>query len=155
MAARCLPVIVPTPAARERKSPRETWHSLDVLDRDEADALAEIEASLRRDDPEFVWMIERLEYSPFDLLDGSDFPQDLSEFESYDEDAVPVVVGEHSRRRWARVLVTAVAAVIAVAITLGVTALWGPDAGGLAGVVSIMAASMVGYQLLRGCPGRR
>ena len=39
--------------------------------------------------------------------------------------------------------------------TLGVTALWGPDAGGLAGVVSIMAASMVGYQLLRGCPGRR
>jgi len=127
-----------------------------VLDRDEADALAEIEASLRRDDPEFVWMIERLEYSPFDVLDGSGVPHDLSAFEPYDEETLPTSLDEQPRRRrWARVLVTALAAVIAVAVTLAVTALWGPDAGGLAGVVSIMAASMVGYQLLRGCPGRR
>jgi hypothetical protein len=127
-----------------------------VLDRDEADALAEIEASLRRDDPEFVWMIERLEYSPFDLLDGAGFPEERSEIELHGEGPLPgELAQQRHRRRWARVLISAVAAVIAVAITLGVTALWGPDAGGLAGVVSIMAASMVGYQLLRGCPGRR
>jgi len=58
-------------------------------------------------------------------------------------------------RRWLRIMATAVAVTAAVATTLAVTALWGPDVGGLTGVVTIMAATMFGYQLLRGCPGRR
>lgn len=132
-----------------------------MLDRDEDAALAEIEAALRRDDPEFVLMLERLERDPLGIADAA---------ASLAEGALPaapiiampaahpapgtLVVAE-GPRRWVRVMATLIALLLALAITAGVTLLWGPDAGGLAGVLTIMAASLYGYQLLRGCPGRR
>lgn len=40
------------------------WHPCAVLDREDDAVLAEIEAALRRDDPAFVLLIERLDHDP-------------------------------------------------------------------------------------------
>jgi hypothetical protein len=133
-----------------------------VLDRDEGAALAEIEAALRRDDPEFVLLLERLERDPLGIVDRAPIeaehepaPPEPAELTL----ALPVTgLVELQRRgqRWRlRILAVALAAVLAVAVTLAVTVVFGPDVGGLIGVISTMAASLFGYQLLRGCPGRR
>lgn len=142
-----------------------------MLDREEDAALAEIEAALRRDDPDFVDLLERLERDPLGVADG---PERLDHADRVDILDAPALVDapalaelqamaaqpfelveEHSPRHTLLLVVSVVAAVLlALAVTLAVTAAWGPDAGGLAGVVSIMAATMYGYQALRGCPGR-
>jgi hypothetical protein len=129
-----------------------------VLDRDEGAALAEIEAALRRDDPEFVLLLERLERDPLGIVDRA--PIQLEEQPPPELTlALPLTeLVEHRRagQRWRmRILAVVLAAVLAVAATLAVTVLFGPDIGGLVGVITTMAASLFGYQLLRGCPGRR
>ena len=142
-----------------------------MLDRDEDAALAEIEAALRRDDPEFVLMLERLDRDPLGMADTSVTVEEAElpeaplisvqpspfqpppfqpPFHAVPDDDAPT-----SRHWWLRVGSTVLAAVLALTLTLLVTVVWGPDAGGLVGVVAIMAATMYGYQLLRGCPGRR
>lgn len=118
-----------------------------MLDRHEDAALAEIEAALRRDDPDFVQLLE--------CLDVIDLTAPVAEAQTVEPVVVPTVAGT-SRRRFARRLVVSLALVIvAVALTLVVAVLFGPDAGGLVGVVSLSAAGMFGYQRLRGCPGLR
>ena len=131
-----------------------------VLDRDEDAALAEIEAALRRDDPAFVLLLERIERDPLGIADAAQAFEDL-EPPTVTPPQPSVYVGvypvdEPSRaRRLVRLLSVLLAAGLAFVVTLAVTAAWGPDAGGLVGVLAIMAATMYGYQLLRGCPGRR
>lgn len=125
-----------------------------MLDRNEAAALAEIEASLRRDDPSFVSMIERHGYRPAEVPEGAELAAEPSASSDQGEMARSAMAEVTRLGRWGRALCSAGAALVALAITLVVTAAWGPDAGGLASVVSIMAATMVGYQLLGGCPDR-
>jgi len=132
-----------------------------VLDREETAALAEIEAALRREDPELVSMLETFRHTPVSL-EPSDFPS-LSTGIGFDElladaalaDDDQVLVAATPVRRWRRRLSALVVTLLAIAVTLAVTVAWGPDAGGLTGVIATMAATMYGYQVLRGCPGRR
>ena len=136
-------------------------------DREETAALAEIEAALRRDDPDLVSMIERFrtpsaEDLPGLLLSSTGVPLDelLADAAELDDvldldEAIALDVRARPHRRWRRRLSAAFAAATAVAVTLAVTMAWGPDAGGLTGVVTTMAATLYGYQVLRGCPGRR
>lgn len=131
-----------------------------MLDREEDAALAEIEAALRRDDPDFVERLERLDRDPLGIADRLEAPPlietpALQELEAMAAEPFEPPV-ERSRRHTFLLVVSVIGAVLfALAVTLAVTAVWGPDAGGLAGVVSIMAATVYGYQALRGCPGRR
>lgn len=129
-----------------------------MLDRDEDAALAEIEAALRRDDPAFVALLERLERDP--AADADPGAYAAPEPAVHRSSPVPLVIFDDApvlpaRRRWLRVASIVLAVALALAATLAVTMAWGPDAGGLVGVVTIMAATIYGYQVLRGCPGRR
>ena len=128
-----------------------------MLDRDEDAALAEIEAALRRDDPAFVALLEQLERDPMD--DPGPAPGPIAH-PSCDRPApVPLVIFDDApadtTRRWLRLASIVFAIAAALAATLAVTVAWGPDAGGLVGVITIMTATVYGYQVLRGCPGRR
>jgi hypothetical protein len=121
-----------------------------VLDREEDAALAEIEAALRRDDPEFVELLERMDRSEAIVVVPPPEPS-----------PEPVIILEpvvepSGRARWARKLLGSIALVVAaVALTLVTALLLGPDIGGLVGVVSLSVAGMVVYQWARGCPGFR
>jgi hypothetical protein len=133
-----------------------------VLDREETAALAEIEAALRREDPELVSMLETFRHAPTGL-DPSDFPSlgamipldELLADAARADDEPLLVAAAGPDRRWRRRLSALVVTMLAIAVTLAVTVAWGPDAGGLTGVIATMAATMYGYQVLRGCPGRR
>lgn len=124
--------------------------------------MAEIEAALRRDDPAFVHLIEHLEIEPPEAIHpllAPAFPVPQPQPQPRTDDIVieadppePVV---ETRRRWRTVLAVGLVFVFALGLTGGVTALLGPDAGGLVGVLAIMAATMYAYQTLHGCPGRR
>lgn len=138
------------------------WHPREVLDREEDAALAEIEAALRRDDPAFVHLIEHLEISPPEpTLPAVAIPADpLTEpaaapAEVVAPRVVPTPVATPERPRLRALIVIGVVFAVALALTGGATALLGPDAGGLVGVLAIMAATMYAYQSLHGCPGRR
>ncbi|MEZ5231344.1 MAG: DUF3040 domain-containing protein [Acidimicrobiia bacterium] len=129
-----------------------------MLDRDEDAALAEIEAALRRDDPAFVALLEQLERDPAAETDPG--PYAAPHPATHRSSPVPLVIFDDApvlpaRRRWLRLASIALAVALALTATLAVTVAWGPDAGGLVGVITIMAATIYGYQVLRGCPGRR
>jgi hypothetical protein len=118
-----------------------------VLDREEDAALAEIEAALRRDDPEFVELLESMDRSDAIVVVPVPEPE-------------PIIILEPAleaprRRRLRKVLGSIALVVAAVAVTLGTALLLGPDVGGLVGVVSSSVAGMVVYQWARGCPGFR
>lgn len=55
-------------------------------------------------------------------------------------------------RQWLLLLLATAAA---MAFTVAVSVLAGPDVGGLAGVVSITATTFVGYRRMTGCPMRQ
>ncbi len=103
-------------------------------------------------------MLEQIERDPLGITDvdirppAATFPAELSA-------PVPLVIFDHADpppvRRSVRLALIVLAGVLAVAATLAVTAAWGPDAGGLVGVVTVMTATMYGYQSLRGCGVRR
>lgn len=126
-----------------------------MLDREEDAALAEIEAALRRDDPDFVQLLERMDSSdtlPAWRIEGT------IELSAAPEEADGATGAGERRRRSVKVrrMVVAIAVVVAaVAVTLVAAVLLGPDAGGLVGVVALTAAGMIVYQRLRGCPGLR
>lgn len=183
------------------------WHPDAVLDREDDAALAEIEAALRRDDPAFVLLIERLEHDPLGVPGATRISEARSTANdadpgeipapgrpsgqptpSADQPAVPHVdprfedrfnpqghpgssasaramglTPDHGMgplapegrarragiRRW-MLLVLGTAS--ALALTVLVAALAGPDVGGLVGVVSITGATFLGYRHLAGCP---
>lgn len=113
-----------------------------VLEHDEEQALAEIEANLRRDAPELSRMLEAEVTELEELLALGDAPE-------------PRSTGSHHGRRaraWARSVLAFVLAVTAIALT---TFTVGPDLGGLVGAIGLTIALAYSYQAVRGCPGRR
>jgi hypothetical protein len=118
-----------------------------VLDREEDAALAEIEAALRRDDPEFVELLESMDRNEAIVVVPVPEPEPIIILEPVPEPA--------KRGRLRKVLGSIALVVAAVAVTLVTALLLGPDVGGLVGVVSTSIAGMVVYQWARGCPGFR
>lgn len=123
--------------------------------------MAEIEAALRRDDPAFVHLIEHLEIEPPEtalplVALALSTPTPPPPRDDIVVDLGPAPAAEPAPRvRWRTMLAVGLVFVVALALTGGVTVLLGPDAGGLVGVLAIMAATMYGYQTLHGCPGHR
>ena len=107
-------------------------------------------------------MLERFRQTPSSpevldhpaLFSGAQLGDVLADVPDFDDEPI-LVVAPGPERRWRRRLSALVVTVVAIAVTLAVTVAWGPDAGGLTGVITTMAATMYGYQVLRGCPGRR
>ncbi len=147
-----------------------------MLDREEDAALAEIEAALRRDDPAFVALIEsldqerdtrrELEPSPTVVHGVPEIEVDLDRWPGQSDDelgidssSVPMWLfvedTEPRRRRWVVALQSVLSVLAAFVVTVLTAVVAGPNVGGLVGVVTITAASLIAYQRLRGCPGRR
>jgi hypothetical protein len=112
-----------------------------VLDHDEERRLAEIENQLRLDDPEWLGQFE-VTVAPHP---ATSHPFDGSSDEHGDDhgDAPHPVVR------------SVLALITAVLITALVTLVFGPNIGGLIGVLALCTAGMYAYQVLRGCPGLR
>ncbi|MFN0027301.1 MAG: hypothetical protein ACKV2O_09000 [Acidimicrobiales bacterium] len=180
-----------------------------MLDPEDDAALAEIEAALRRDDPAFVLLIERLEHDPLgvpsptrstdshtaaievDPAEGAtpgrtrepsgpsgaqfssprferrfdDRPDPLGRagsgpaFRRVSHPLVPPTTPgartERSRSARLRQWLLLIAAIFtAMALTVVVTTLAGPDLGGLTGVISLTGVTFLGYRRMTGCPWR-
>lgn len=124
-----------------------------MLDRDEDAALAEIEAALRRDDPDFVQLLEQMDV--IDLTDPAPL-EVVADVAVIDGGAKAAEAGATTRKAQVRKIALAgLLVVLAVALTLVVAVLFGPDLGGLVGVVSLSGVGLFAYQWLRGCPGLR
>lgn len=176
-----------------------------MLDREDDAALAEIEADLRRNDPAFVLLIERLEHDPLGMPGSTRISEGPNTTDDADPAELPapgrppaqtarsgdqepsrrsddpidqhrgpgsgpsprgkaltswpsVALGARvgrSRgaglRQWLPLLLGITAA---LTLTVVVAALAGPDVGGLVGVVSVTAATFLGYRQMAGCPVR-
>jgi hypothetical protein len=102
-----------------------------MLDHDDEQTLAEIEAHLRLDDPDLHRLFE---------LDGEDGDQPI--------ERVPSSTG-------GAVVRSVLALTGAVLLTTITTLALGPNLGGLIAVISLSVSGMYAYQILRGCPGVR
>lgn len=132
--------------------------------------MAEIEAALRRDDPGFVRLIEHLEFEPpgpswpmsplpsvVPPLRPVELPSAWVPPSPPEPEPEPAEVAAPRRgpRRVRRVVGVAVAFVVALVLTGVVTVVFGPESGGLVGVLTSMAATIYSYQCLHGCRGFR
>ena len=102
-----------------------------MLDHDDEQTLAEIEAHLRLDDPDLHRLFER---------DGQADDQPI--------ERVPLSTSGAVARS---VLALTGAVLLTTVTTLAV----GPNLGGLIAVISLSVGGMYAYQILRGCPGVR
>ena len=102
-----------------------------MLDHDDEQTLAEIEAHLRLDDPDLHRLFER---------DGQD--------DDHPIERVPLSTS-------GAVVRSVLALTGAVLLTTVTTLALGPNLGGLIAVISLSVGGMYAYQILRGCPGAR
>lgn len=105
-----------------------------MLDHDEERRLAEIEDRLRLDDPEWSSLFEQA---------AADAPDVESQRDGARNEPPHPVVG------------SVLALIVAVLATILATLVFGPNLGGLVAVLSLCAAGMYSYQVLRGCPWLR
>jgi hypothetical protein len=114
-----------------------------VLEHDEEQALAEIEANLRREAPELSRILEAEVADLEELLALDGAPERTGAAGSHHH---------HRARAWARSVLAFALAVVAITLT---TLTVGPDLGGLVGAIGLTVALAYSYQAVRGCPGRR
>lgn len=124
-----------------------------VLDHDEEQALAEIEANLRMEAPELSRILEAEVADLEELLALVPAAAEPSAAGSAASSAASASPSHRERARaWGRSVLAFALAVAAIAVT---TVAVGPDLGGLVGAVSLTVALAYSYQAVRGCPGRR
>ena len=125
-----------------------------MLDHDEERQLAEIEAHLLEESPEWHELFDRSVAPPDSepgtgrtTYDRSPSPPGRDQGGPGGPDPRPHLLG--------RIVRSFVAIALAIVVTAATTVVAGPDAGGFVAVVAFCAAGMYGYQILRGCPGVR